>query len=173
MKEISTNENIKLINEDENEKKEILIKKENKPNSKYNYFFSKQNSNHKFVSSFKLRLLKGIDYLDEHLNFYSFIKFIFGLIFLELPLILIIFIVYSDIPEKNKYIFFPYFISVSLIIGSLLIFSMIKLANSCKMFGILACVIIFVVIALGVISYIENRHNEPEQTEEKETDKFS
>ena len=136
MKEISTNENIKLINEDENEKKEILIKKENKPNSKYNYFFSKQNSNHKFVSSFKLRLLKGIDYLDEHLNFYSFIKFIFGLIFLELPLILIIFIVYSDIPEKNKYIFFPYFISVSLIIGSLLIFSMIKLANSCKMFGI-------------------------------------
>jgi hypothetical protein len=41
------------------------------------------------------------------------------------------------------------------------------------MFGILACVIIFVVIALGVISYIENRHNEPEQTEEKESDKFS
>jgi hypothetical protein len=41
------------------------------------------------------------------------------------------------------------------------------------MFGILACVIIFVVIALGVISYIENRQNEPEQTEQKETDKFS
>lgn len=38
------------------------------------------------------------------------------------------------------------------------------------MFGILVCVIIFVVIALGVISYIENRQNEPEQTEEKESD---
>lgn len=39
------------------------------------------------------------------------------------------------------------------------------------MFGILACVIIFVVIALGVISYIESRQNESEQTEKKESDK--
>lgn len=36
------------------------------------------------------------------------------------------------------------------------------------MFGILACVIVFVVIAFGVISYIETRQNEPEQTEEKD-----
>lgn len=38
------------------------------------------------------------------------------------------------------------------------------------MFGILACVIVFVVIALGVISFIETRQNETEQTEPKESD---
>lgn len=38
------------------------------------------------------------------------------------------------------------------------------------MFGILACVIVFVVIALGVISFIETRQNETEPTEPKESD---
>lgn len=38
------------------------------------------------------------------------------------------------------------------------------------MFGILAGVIVFVVIALGVLAFFETRQNEPEQTEEKETD---
>ena len=40
------------------------------------------------------------------------------------------------------------------------------------MFGILACVIVFVVIALGVISFIETRQNETEQTEPKESDLY-
>lgn len=37
------------------------------------------------------------------------------------------------------------------------------------MFGILACVVVFVVISLGVLTYFENRQNETEQTEQNET----
>lgn len=40
------------------------------------------------------------------------------------------------------------------------------------MFGILVCVIVFVVIALGVISFIETRQNETEPTEPKESDLY-
>ena len=38
------------------------------------------------------------------------------------------------------------------------------------MFGILAGVIVFVVIALGVLAFFETRQSENEQTEEKETE---
>ena len=38
------------------------------------------------------------------------------------------------------------------------------------MFGILAGVIVFVVIAFGVLAFFETRQNEPEETEQKETD---
>ena len=38
------------------------------------------------------------------------------------------------------------------------------------MFGILAGVIVFVVIALGVLAFFETRQSENEQTEEKESD---
>ena len=38
------------------------------------------------------------------------------------------------------------------------------------MFGILAGVIVFVVIALGVLAFFETRQNEPEETEQKKTD---
>lgn len=40
------------------------------------------------------------------------------------------------------------------------------------MFGILVSVIVFVVIALGVISFIETRQNETEPTEPKESDLY-
>ena len=133
------NENIKLIeNENEKEKEDLkIIPKENTPYPKYYYSFNKVGSSHRFPSSLKLRLLKGIYYLDEHINFFSFLKLFFGLIFLVLPLVLIIFIVYSENGERNKYFFFPYFISVCLIIGSLFVFVIMKTADSCKMFGIL------------------------------------
>ena len=137
MKESSENESIKLINDEESDKKDIIIMtKENKLNQKCRFSISKQNANHKFPNYFKLNLLKGINYLDDHLKFYSFIKLVFGLIFLVVPLLLIISIVNSNITEKNKFIFFPFFISISLIISSLLIFATMKLANSCRMFGI-------------------------------------
>jgi len=137
MKENSESESIKLINDDDSDKKDMLIMtKENKLNQKRRYSISKQNTNHKFPNYFKLNLLKGINYLDDHLIFYSIIKLIFGLIFLVLPLLLIIFIVNSNYTEKNKFIFFPFFISVGLIISSLFIFATMKLANSCRMFGI-------------------------------------
>ena len=38
------------------------------------------------------------------------------------------------------------------------------------MFGILAGVIVFVVIALGVLAFFETRQNESEETEQKESD---
>ena len=38
------------------------------------------------------------------------------------------------------------------------------------MFGILAGVIVFVVIVLGVLAFFEIRQNEPEETEQKESD---
>lgn len=38
------------------------------------------------------------------------------------------------------------------------------------MFGILAGVIVFVVIALGVLAFLETRQSENEQTEQKESD---
>lgn len=38
------------------------------------------------------------------------------------------------------------------------------------MFGILAGVVVFVVIALGVLAFFETRQSETEQTEQKETD---
>jgi hypothetical protein len=136
MKENIENENIKLINDSDSDKKDIIMIKEDKQNQKRTSFISKQNNSHKLPNYFKLNLLKGIHYLDEHINFYSFIKLIFGLIFLVLPLLLIIFIVYLDTTEKNKYIFFPFFISICLIICSLLIFGIMKLSNSCKISGI-------------------------------------
>ena len=136
MKENIENENIKLINDSDSDKKDIIMIKENKQNQKRTSFISKQNNSHKLPNYFKLNLLKRIHYLDEHINFYSFIKLIFGLIFLVLPLLLIIFIVYLDTTEKNKYIFFPFFISICLIICSLLIFGIMKLSNSCKISGI-------------------------------------
>ena len=136
MKENIENEKIKLINDSDSDKKDIIMINENKQNQRRNSFMNKLNNRYKFPNFFKINLLKGIHYLDGHLNFFTFIKFIFGLIFLVLPVLLIIFIAYSDVAEKNKYIFFPFFISVSLIISSLLIFGIMKLSNSCKISGI-------------------------------------
>lgn len=139
MKENIENESIKLINDSDSDKKDIIMIKENKQNQRRTSFIIKQNSSHsshKLPNFFKLNLLKGILYLDEHLNFFTFIKFIFGLIFLVLPLIIIILIVYLDSTEKNRYIFFPFFVSVCLIVSSLLIFGIMKLSNSCRISGI-------------------------------------
>ena len=101
------------------------------------YTFNKNNAIHKFPSSLKLSLLNGIYYLDNHIKFFSFLKFFFGFIFLILPLLSIIYIVYLVNTDKNKFIFFPFFVSICLINCSLLVFVVIKINDSCRMFGIL------------------------------------
>ena len=49
-------------------KKDIIMIKENKQNQRLASFINKQNNSHKFPNFFRIKLLKGILYLDEHLN---------------------------------------------------------------------------------------------------------
>ena len=125
-------ENVKIL-DNENETPEGIFQ-----SKKRYYSFNKYNNiNRRYYSPLKLKFINGIKFLDGHIKFYSFLKFLFGIIFLVIPLVLIILISYSENTTKNKYIFFPFFISVSLIISSLLIILVIKINDSCRTFGIL------------------------------------
>ena len=77
-----------------------------------------------------LLILIFLGYIDHFLAF-------LGFIFLILPLLSVIYIAYLANSDKNKFIFFPYFVSICLINSSLLIYVIIKLNDSCRMFGIL------------------------------------
>ena len=135
MKESLYKQNDKIKDkEDENYN---LILSSQEETLRHLYTFNKNNAIHKFPSSLKLSLLSGIYYLDNHIKFYSFLKFFFGFIFLILPLLSIIYIVYLVNTDKNKFIFFPFFVSICLINCSLLVFVVIKINDSCRMFGIL------------------------------------
>ena len=135
MKESLYKQNDKIKDkEDENYN---LILSSQEETLRHLYTFNKNNTIHKFPSSLKLSLLNGIYYLDNHIKFFSFLKFFFGFIFLILPLLSIIYIVYLVNTDKNKFIFFPFFVSICLINCSLLVFVVIKINDSCRMFGIL------------------------------------
>ena len=135
MKESLYKQNDKIKDkEDENYN---LILSSQEETLRHLYTFNKNNAIHKFPSSLKLSLINGIYYLDNHIKFYSFLKFFFGFIFLILPLLSIIYIVYLVNTDKNKFIFFPFFVSICLINCSLLVFVVIKINDSCRMFGIL------------------------------------
>ena len=135
MKESLYKQNDKIKDkEDENYN---LILSSQEETLRHLYTFNKNNAIHKFPSSLKLSLLNGIYYLDNHIKFFSFLKFFFGFIFLILPLLSIIYIVYLVNTDKNKFIFFPFFVSICLINCSLLVFVVIKINDSCRMFGIL------------------------------------
>ena len=136
MKESLNNENVKSI--DNGEENYNLLISSQEQSLKHYYSLNRHSTMKKFPSSLKLNLLKGIYYLDNHIKFFSFLKFFFGFIFLVLPLLFIIYIAYSDISVKNNYIFFPFFISACLIDASLLVFVVMKLNYSCRMFGILS-----------------------------------
>ena len=135
MKESLNNENGKIKNnEDENYN---LIISSQEETLRHLYTINRNNIIHKFPSSLKLSLINGIYYLDNHIKFFSFLKFFLGFIFLILPLLSVIYIAYLVNSDKNKFIFFPYFVSICLINSSLLIYVIIKLNDSCRMFGIL------------------------------------
>ena len=77
------------------------------------------------------------NYLDNHFIFTTFLKFFFGIIALFFPLLFIIICSVIDFSEKNNYIFFPCFISLSIILFSLLVLLIIKLGESCEISGLL------------------------------------
>lgn len=89
------------------------------------------------VNNFKLRLIKEFIYLEKHYILSAFIKLIFGIIILFLPFICIIIFNSIDFSDKNKYIFFPYFISLCTILGALTILLVIKIGEGCQMYGII------------------------------------
>ena len=135
MKESLNNENGKIKNnEDENYN---LIISSQEETLRHLYTINRNNIIHKYPSSLKLSLINGIYYLDNHIKFFSFLKFFLGFIFLILPLLSVIYIAYLVNSDKNKFIFFPYFVSICLINSSLLIYVIIKLNDLCRMFGIL------------------------------------
>ena len=88
-------------------------------------------------SQFKLNLTKIFMYFDDHYILTTFIKLLFGLIFLFLPLLLILIISFLNISYKNRFIFFPCFISLNLILGLLLFLLVIKIAEACHINGFL------------------------------------
>ena len=89
------------------------------------------------VNNFKLKLIKRFIYLEEHYILNALIKLVFGIIILFLPFIFIIIFNSIDFSSKYKYIFFPYFISLSVMLGALTILLVIKIGESCQMYIIL------------------------------------
>ena len=87
MKESLNNENVKSIDYGE-ENYNLLISSQEQVLKHY-YTLNSHSTSKKYLSSLKLNLLKGIYYLDNHIKFFSFLKFFFGFIFLVLPLLFI------------------------------------------------------------------------------------
>ena len=89
------------------------------------------------ANDFKLKLIKQYNYFEEHYIIKSFLKLIFGIIILILPFICIIIFNSINFINKNKFIFFPYFISLCTMIGALMILLVIKIGEACQMYGII------------------------------------
>ena len=118
------------INNNINEEDDLLIKEKDEDNFEDLFIEGKTNT-------FKLSMAKQFIYLDEHYILTIFIKLIFGIIFIFVPLLLIIIFSLLDFNEKNNYIFFPCFISISIILGSLLVLLVIKIDEACQINGLL------------------------------------
>ena len=118
------------INNNINEEDDLLIKEKDEDNFEDLFIEGKTNT-------FKLSMAKQFIYLDEHYILTIFIKLILGIIFIFVPLLLIIIFSLLDFSEKNNYIFFPCFISISIILGSLLVLLVIKIDEACQINGLL------------------------------------
>ena len=118
------------INNNINEEDDLLIKEKDEDN--FEDLFKEGKTN-----TFKLSMAKQFIYLDEHYILTIFIKLILGIIFIFVPLLLIIIFSLLDFSEKNNYIFFPCFISISIILGSLLVLLVIKIDEACQINGLL------------------------------------
>ena len=108
------------MNESSNEKNKNLIMTSNETNetdkSKTNlsttddqikkcHSLNKYFVNHKNISSFKLKLIKDIHYIEKHIKIFGFLKFLLGFILLAIPLFIIIYFIFSDYTVLNKYLF--------------------------------------------------------------------
>lgn len=118
-----------IINDEEekDEQSELII---NNEDNLGNGFIEGKSNN------FKIKLIKSFNYFEDHYILNAFIKLFFGIIILILPFICIIFFNIINFGEKNKYIVFPYFISLCIMIGSLMILLVIKIGEACQMHGI-------------------------------------
>ncbi len=136
MNEIQTNQN-SLLDENENDKGKLKRTLSSTNDYNKNYHENRYFVNHKNISSFKLKLIKDINFMEKYIKTFTFLKFLLGFILLSIPFIIIIFFIYLDYSERNKYIFFSYFFSISLIMGSLVIILVIKIGDACRTYGIL------------------------------------
>ena len=92
--------------------------------------------NHKNTSPFKLKLIRDIQFIEKKIKTFTFLKFLLGFIILAIPLFIIIYFICSDYSIMSKYIFFPYFFSLSILMGSFTIILVIKLGDACRNYGL-------------------------------------
>ena len=131
MKDIQLRKVINKINNDiniNNDEDDLLIKEK----GDYEDLFIEGKAN-----TFKIYIAKIFIFLDRHYTLNSFLKLIFGIIFLFLPLLLIIILTLLDFSERNNYIFFPSFFSLNIIMWSLLILLVVKIGEACQISGFL------------------------------------
>ena len=88
-------------------------------------------------TNIKIKLAKQFIFLDEHHIFTAFLKLFFGIITILLPLIFIFAFTITEYSEKNNYIFFPCFLSLSIILATLLILLVIKISEGCQISGLI------------------------------------
>ena len=91
----------------------------------------------KFNTPLKYQLMSNLDFIDHHFVFFTFIKYLIGLLFLVIPFLFIIGFISLDYDQRYKYMLLPYFLTISSLIGSLIILLVIKLADTCRASGIL------------------------------------
>ena len=89
------------------------------------------------VNTFKLKIIRQFNYFNNHYILNTFIKLIFGIFIIALPFICIIIFEQIDFSKKDNFMFFPYFITLCIILGSLTILLVIKLGESCQIYGII------------------------------------
>lgn len=122
------NDEEKDENDEEKDENELFIKEENNLG---NALIEGK------INKFKVKIIKQFNYFEEHYIINALFKLFFGLVILTLPFICIIIFISINFSEKNNYFFLPYFISVCLIIGSLMILLVIKIGEGCQMYGII------------------------------------
>jgi len=137
MNEIQTNQNNLLIENESDKRKSKRTLSSTIDHIKNFHDLNRYFVNYKNTSSFKLKLIKDINFMEKYIKTFTFLKFLLGFILLTIPFIIIIFFIYCDYSERNKYIFFSYFLSISIIMGSFLIILVIKIGDACRTYGIL------------------------------------
>lgn len=88
------------------------------------------------ANPFKIALMKHIMYFNIHYIKNLLLKISIGFVILVVPFIFLIIFNIINFQEKNKYFFFPYFLSLCLYIGALIVLIVIKLGEGCKIYGI-------------------------------------
>ena len=117
---------------------QIDIINDNRESDDYDLLLNKKsNIEYLFVKgksiNFKIILTKQFIFLDGNYIFTSLSKLFFGIIALFIPLLIIIILAIKELYDREKYLFFPYFISLSVILGTLLFLLVIKIGEACQM----------------------------------------